>query len=343
MNSSMNTLNYIGCKHTLSSKILDLMQEKIPNCREKSLLDLFAGTGTIGFHSLSLFRTVSANDWELYSWTINVALLQVPFSDKLQKYIEECNSLASQSGGLIWREYSEKGPEGRMFFTEENAKKADAIRQHLDTLFASGLLNDKEFCFLLASLLTSIDKVANTTSVYGAYLKSWKASALKSLVLVPIHQSLNIKQPEENAVFHCKAEDLVQMEKEKWDVVYLDPPYNQRQYAANYSPLNFIAEYREDVKVKGKTGLLEGYNKSDFCSKTRAQAAFQQLLDSLDSSWIVLSYNNEGILDQNTIREMLEKKGTVTLETIPYKKFKSNNESVQELQVQEYLWFCETK
>jgi adenine-specific DNA-methyltransferase len=346
----MNTLNYIGSKHTLCNKILDIFQKNIPDCREKSFLDLFAGTGTIGFHCLPLFRTVSANDWEYYSYVINRALLIVPYTEVIASKIEECNALEEEEGGgLIYKELAAPHTQDgmntvcRMFFTTNNAKKADAIRLYLNREKMDKKIDENEYIFLLASLLTSIDKVANTTSVYGSFLKTFKASALKPLILEPIHTRKQIPN-QENRVFNEKAEDVFHTFKEKvihYDVVYLDPPYNQRQYAANYSPLNFIAEYNPDKVLKGKTGLLEGYNKSDFCSKTKAKTAFQNLFASINATYLFLSYNNEGILDINTLKTILLEKGDVTLYTIPYKKYKSQTEA-HDQQVQEYIWFIDT-
>jgi len=333
----MNRLNYIGCKHTLSDKILDIIQKQIPGHREKSLLDLFAGTGTIGFHSAPFFRTVSANDWEYYSYVINSALLLVPFTEHLRDCITRYNHLESKEG-LIFQELTEK--KGRLFFTEDNAKKADAIRVNLEKEKEEEIITTKEYLFLLASLLTSIDKVANTTSVYGAFLKQFKKSALKPLLLEPIH-TRTTEPHKDNRVFHGKAEDFPSKCDKRYDIIYLDPPYNQRQYAANYSPLNFIAEYNPSLVVKGKTGLLEGYNKSDFCKKTRVKAAFQQLLDTLDADYLVLSYNNEGLLGKEDLKEMLQARGKVTLYTIPYKKYKSAKETQAKEEVEEYLWFIE--
>jgi len=336
----MNTLNYIGSKHTLCKKILDIFQENIPDHREKSLLDLFAGTGTIGFHCLPFFRTISANDWEYYSYIINAALLTVSYTENLERKIEEYNAL-DRVEGLIYKELAPSNTtDNRMFFTEDNAKKADAIRIHLNREKAEKKIDEKEYLFLLASLLTSIDKVANTTSVYGSFLKQFKASAKKTLYLEPIHTRIHPPN-QENRIFNEKAEDVFQKTLLHYDVVYLDPPYNQRQYAANYSPLNFIAEYDPERVIKGKTGLLEGYNKSDFCSKTKAKTAFQTLFDSINATYLFLSYNNEGILDTETLKTILLKKGDVTLYTIPYKKYKSQTEA-HDQQVQEYIWFIDT-
>jgi adenine-specific methyltransferase len=141
---------------------------------------------------------------------------------------------------------------------------------------------------LLASLLEAIDKVANTASVYGAFLKKLKESAKKPLILKPIFPPIN---DYENEVFN---EDINSFIKgRKFDVVYLDPPYNERQYSANYHLLETIAKY-DIPTIKGKTGLRD-YNeqKSLYSKKTEVKQIFSDLIQNLDAKYIFLSYNDE--------------------------------------------------
>ena len=267
----MNTLNYIGCKQTLCPIIIDIVKTEIPDLKSMSFLDMFAGTGTIGFRFQELTHICYANDLEYYSFVINSALLKCSYSTKLQNIIEQCNSLEGING-LIYNSYSENDNCERMFFTVENARKCDAIRKFIEELLNSKEINTNEYYFLLASLIVSIDKVANTSCVYGSYLKEYKKSSLKTVNIIPIHTKTNINF-QNNNVFNITAEDLSKLDM-YYDIVYMDPPYNQRQYSANYGPLNYIAQYDEKILLKGKTGMIDGYNKSNFCSKVKVYESF---------------------------------------------------------------------
>ena len=333
----MNTLNYIGSKKTLSDTIVSVVSTEIPDLSTKYFMDLFAGTGSIGYTFQGLVDKSYANDLEFYSFVINNALLKCNYSSKLEAIIAHCNQLEGVEG-LIFHNYSINDDCERMFFSNENAKKCDAIRLHLEQLKISNTVTVEEYYFLLASLLVVIDKVANTSCVYGAYLKSFKASALKSLVLIPIHLKTNL-EPEKNSVYNMKAEEL-SMTDVQVDIVYMDPPYNQRQYSANYSPLNYIAKYDAQINLKGKTGLIENYNKSDFCSKAKVKNAFKLLLDNMKCRYIFISYNNEGLLDFTELAALLTQYGAVKLYKIPYKKFKAQL-TVSGDMVFEYLWFID--
>jgi len=331
----MNTLNYIGCKHKLFPSLFSIFEKEIPDLKDKTFSDLFMGTGTISYHMLDKCKSIFANDLETYSYMIGNALLKCNYSEKLEKIIEECNEL-KEVEGLIYKYYSPHSECERMFFTNSNAKKTDAIRIHLNQLLSNQHIDLFEFYFLVASLIVSIDKVANTTCVYGAYLKLFKSSSLKKMKMEPIHQLKTI-DTNINQVTQGFAEQIEQ----KTDITYLDPPYNQRSYSSNYFVLNFIAKYDETIIPKGKTGLFDK-NQSHFCSKVKIKQAFQTLLDRTSSRYIILSYNNEGLLSENELKDILLKRGSVHLYKIKYNKFKSQ-QNVEVNFVYEFLWVVDTQ
>ena len=180
----MQSLNYIGSKRTLIGTIIQICVENvgINEMHKKTCMDLFAGTGVVGFHLQNMVSTMSANDLEYYSFVINSAILGCNYSIKLQTIIDDCNQLAGIDG-LIYQNYSPHSECERMFFTNQNAMKCDAIRTYIETLHTTCEIVLQEFYYLLASLLVSIDKVANTSCVYGAYLKKFKTSACKTVVI----------------------------------------------------------------------------------------------------------------------------------------------------------------
>lgn len=340
----MNTLNYIGCKKTLLNYIRKAVLEYIGSSKneirfsERKFADLFAGTGIVGGSLASMFGVVEANDLEYYSYTINCALLKCPYTEKLALFIEKLNALEGIEG-IISKHYSPTEGCERLFFTVENAMKCDAMRQQIEIWLQEERIDVHEYAFLVASVLVSIDKVANTTSVYGAYLKKFKKSALKPLVCQPIHTFAEL-EVEDNEVHQGKTEELVK--SKTFDIVYMDPPYNQRQYGANYAPLNYIAYYDETIKVLGKTGLIKDYNKSDFCSKRKVKECFRSTLEDLKCKCLILSYNNEGLLNIEELKEILLQKGQVILYRIKYNKFKAH-QRVDKKYVEEYLWVVDTE
>jgi len=171
----------------------------------------------------------------------------------------------------------------------------------------------------LASLLESADKVANTASVYGAFLKHLKKTAQKPLIIEAAEYSINKNK---HQVYQADSNELIK--KIKGDILYLDPPYNTRQYGANYHLLNTIALY-DDFVPKGKTGL-RNYQKSKYCSKSSVQSAFEDLIKNADFTYIFLSYNNEGLMNVNEIKNIMSKYGKYELATTDYRRFRADKE-----------------
>ena len=308
------TLNYIGSKKTLLPFLDYVICSNIPE-NKGTFGDLFAGTGIVGDYFSKKGFNVTGNDKENYSYVVNYASLKSSYSKKLEKLINSFNELEGISG-LLHKNYSPNGD--RMFFTEDNAKKADAIRTEIEKLKKEKTINENEYYFLLASLLQSVDKVANTTSVYGAFLKKFKPSASKKLMVIPIHK---LKNSDKN---NATRQDVLEI-TDKFDVVYLDPPYVARQYGANYGPLNFLVEYDEKIGIHGKTGILDIYYKSPFASISKAKEAFQEMFKILtkNCSNIFLSYNNQGILKLNEMVNIMNEYGDVTTYKYSYKKYQS--------------------
>jgi len=331
----MNTLNYIGSKNRLLNTIKYVCDKNIKIQDKLIFADLFAGTGTVGFGMLDKFMNVISNDLEYYSYVINNGLLNCSFSSYLKKIINKCNTLKCFAG-LMYKNYSPNEKCNRMFFTNDNAKKCDAIRVYIQKLLNIKKITENEYYFLLASLIVSMDKVANTSCVYGAYLKKFKKSALKELKLVPIHKMKDIKQ--KNIIYNQFIENVIK--DKNFDVVYLDPPYNHRQYSSNYSPLNYLAKYDETIDLTGKTGIIKNYNKSNFCSKVKVLETFSNLIKNIDCHYLIISYNDEGLISFDNLKEICIRKGDTKLYKIRYNKFKAQK-NVNKKNVYEYIWFID--
>jgi len=102
--------------------------------------------------------------------------------------------------------------------------------------------------------------------------------------------------------------------------------------------LNYIAYYSDNIVLKGKTGTIDGYNKSNFCSKVKVYESFKTILDNIKCNYIFISYNNEGLLKYDELVELLGSYGELKLYKILYKKFKAQK-NVSGDSVYEYLWF----
>jgi len=318
-------MNYIGSKYKLSNWIKEEINKKV-DVKGKIFCDIFAGTGIIGRVFKRDVKKVIANDIEYYAYVLNRNYIgnHKNLKEKLE-VIEYLNNLPLRDDGFIYNNYC--SPANRLYFSDENGKRIDTIRMEIEKFKK----DEDLYYFLLASLIESADKVANTASVYGAFLKKLKKSAQKKLVLEP---AIYEENDNEHLVFRNDANELIK--NIKGDILYLDPPYNSRQYGANYHLLNTIAEYKE-FKPKGKTGLRE-YYKSPWCQKSKVKKVFEDLIKNSNFEWIFLSYNNEGLMKKEEIKEIMSKYGKYELLKKEYQRYKADkNRNYKDNKTYEYL------
>lgn len=309
-------MNYIGSKNKLSNFLFETITSVTGDLKNQRFCDLFAGTGIVGRTFKPHVGKVIANDIEFYSYVLNRNYIQNTETLKAEAFIEKLNNLKGKKG-FVFQNYAEGGSEGRLYFTAKNGQKIDAIRQQIEIWKISEEITENTYYFLLASLLESADKVANTASVYGAYLKKIKKSAAKELIISP---ALFIETKTSHEVFQEDANALIK--KIEGDILYIDPPYNARQYGANYHLLNTIGKYDTFVP-KGKTGL-RNYYKSDYCKKGEVLKSFTELLENANFNYIFLSYNNEGLMSAQEVENAMKQFGTYSLATTKYQRFKAD-------------------
>lgn len=330
-------MNYIGSKYKLSDFISSSVKSIVgEDLSDKIFCDLFAGTGVVGRNFKKEVKKVISNDMEFYSYVLNKNYIENhEFLDN-EIYIKELNETNGEEG-FIFNEYSENGKANRLYFSEHNGKKIDAIRTKIELWKTEKKISSALYYFLLASLLESADKVANTASVYGAFLKKIKKTAQKELILEPAIFEINSHSHE---VYNEDSNLLIK--KIEGDILYLDPPYNAREYGANYHLLNTIAKY-DNFTPKGKTGLRD-YKKSAFCKKKEVEKSFDNLIKNANFRYIFLSYNNEGIMSSETIKKILSNYGKYDLLTTEYQRFradKKENRNHKASSTTEYLHILE--
>ena len=340
--SHLKKLNYIGSKHSLLQFIESTIRNEmnIIDFSKMTFADIFSGTSSVGFHFRNLnCSTIYSNDMEYYSYVIARASLCSNYTENIVKKLMNIILESEPFDGCVSQNYSESGDEKRMFFKIENANRIDGMRRKLEEIQPT--ITENEYYFLLASIIVSADKCANVPAIYGSFLKEYKKSAVNPIKLEPIHTKTGIIK--NNRAFQL---DCVEFADKMGavDFVYLDPPYNERQYSKNYHVLNYIARYDEELEIYGKTGLIKDVALSDWCSKKTASIILDKLLEKLHkkTKYVFMSYNNEGIITHDAIKEIFDKyfdTKIVSHETKRFKNFKYNDTGT----TIEYLWVGKAK
>lgn len=346
--------SYIGSK----SKLLLFLKQSMENYIEKnikdieSFLDGFSGSGIVGYYMISEgINTVISNDIQYYSYIISSVLTKQNLNiTKLHTIIDELNeynleTINDSSKFFIYNNYTPIPNQcERMYLTNQNGLKVDYMRQRIETLYTiEKCINQSEYYCLIKLLLYAVTKVSNTSSTYGAYLKSFKESAKKPLLL----DKLLIDKLNDNyGITKCYNTDIQRLldSIEYTEVSYFDPPYNSRQYSSNYFLLENISKY-DSPNIKGKTGLREDTSQtnSNFCSKVKVEIEFKTMINKVKSKYIFISYSSESILSKDQIITLLQQNFTnIKCYEFIHKRFKSNNNGQNITNVKEYL-FAGTK
>lgn len=317
---------FLGNKTKLLGFIGDIVADK---CRGYyTFCDIFAGTGVVGQYFNRPDTKIISNDILDSSYTSLQCWLNTKNynKEKITTIINYLNNLNPKKENYMSEIF------GGSYFTKENALKIGAVREEIEKLDKKGEINQEEKNILLTSLIYAIDKVANTVGHYEAYRK--KLDTLQNLkLLVP---DINSKNNINNEIYQKDANQLVK--EIKCDVIYIDPPYNSRQYGDAYHLLENVVTWKKP-KVEGiaKKMIERNHLKSRYCLKG-ADQILHDLIKNIQTNHILLSYNNTGekknersnakISDQR-IMEILKERGEVEIFERDYKGFTTGKSDTQ--------------
>lgn len=342
----INNRKYLGSKN----RLLDFLEKVITQNASKKIgvfVDIFSGTGVVANRFRKFSKKVIANDILFSNFVINKVFLNSTKNNvklsKVEKIIKQLNKL-KQKKGYCYKNF------GDTYFTKENAGFIDAIREKIEILKNNKIISNQEYYVLLTSLIFAVDKIANTVGQYDAYLKHIGKTSYdkngKHLSDSNIYKKIELKMPMIvfdgiNEVFNTDANKLIQ--EIKCDVLYLDPPYNHRQYVDSYHLLENIIRW-EKPKVFGKTRKFERGNlKSRYSKKGHAIYAFEDLINKAKCKHIFLSYNNEGIIPDKEIERVLKSKGELKIYKTQYKIFGNGAGQSKKRPITERVFYCKVK
>lgn len=334
----ISSRRYIGCK----TKLLDFIYNSVIEygyTNNSIFADIFAGTGVVAYRFASEGYKTILND-TLYS---NYVVYQAVFGKGIirNEYLE---GIINQINQIDAKELSDNYFStiyGGKYFSNNDAKKIGYIREYIESIRSN--LTEREYYCLIASLLYATDRIANTVGHFESFLKSKPIDKEWKLTLLDVLPNTN-----NSKIYNEDANSVVR--KIKADIVYIDPPYNARQYINFYHVLENLARWKKPTVFEGNSMKFKRDElKSDYC-RNKAPFLFADLIENLDCSLIVVSYNNTykagSISSINTISseqiiEILSNKGKVEVKGIDYKVFNSGKTELKGHK--ELLYICEVK
>jgi adenine-specific DNA-methyltransferase len=356
-------ITYLGNKRKLIGNIEKCVQEiskKLGKDR-LNILEPFCGSGSVS-RMLKLYSDkLVVNDLEDYCSTLAKCYLASPNREqyeKIKKTLEIMNrhKFSKVAPSFVRQHYAPNDDKGivegeRVYYTQYNAHIIDTFAHHI---FNHTPISDR--CFYLAPLLTQCSVHTNTSGTFNSYHKKdgvghfgGKGENALTRIMGEIELPVPVfsYQPETVVEIYNKdanrlVDELVQ--KGEWfDLAYLDPPYNKHPYGTNYFMLNIINRWNPEMDIPDNhRGQPDDWTRSKYNSFSECKRVFEELIKNIPASYVVISYNNEGILSEEQLTEILQRYGTFSKQEIVYPTYKGcKNLASRNKDVLEYLWILE--
>jgi len=358
---SRQLITCIGNKRALLGP-LGRAVEKVKRRLRKSrlrLFDVFAGSGVVSRLFKAHAEYLASNDFEDYAAAVGRCFLRNRGGVDLRALREAADDLNARvdagrlAPGFIEELYAPRDEDcitadDRVFYTRENARRLDDYRRLLDELPADLRV------MLLGPLLSKASIHANTAGVFKGFYKDRRTrvgrfggsngdalSRIRGRIVLgpPVlsrHEcEVEVTQEDANAAAR---------QVRRLDLAYVDPPYNQHPYGSNYFMLNLLVHYRRPDRVSRVSGIPEGWRRSGYNVRAHAMPLLRDLLHSLDAHFLLVSFNNEGFIRPEEMRDLLGSLGRVEVMETRYNAFRgSRNLAGRDLHVVEQLFLVERR
>jgi adenine-specific DNA-methyltransferase len=324
-------MRYIGNKTRLLPFILRTLRRS--GIAVGSVHDAFAGTASVS-------RALKADGWRVHSSDLLMSsyVFQRAYvvADRVQSDLDDrAHALESlpPRHAFVSSHFSPASSDakepGRMYFTPENAGRIDAAREELERWRGSGEIGDDDYYVLLAAIIEGADRVANTAGVYASYMKRWQPNARRRFEIVP-------EAPIGGGSAEARLMDAADAAKEigEVDLIYIDPPYNSRQYVAYYHIPEILARgwTNSAPLIRGKVGLLAGEEgRSLWSHGRRVKKLFSALLAATGARHALVSFNSEGHLAPESLNVLLTEvsiDGEVAHYSQSYRRYRADSDRV---------------
>jgi adenine-specific DNA-methyltransferase len=351
-------ITYIGNKRTL----LDFIGEGIKRVQKRlgkeklKMFDAFSGSGIVARYFKQFSELLIVNDLEKYSTVINECYLsnenELNMFELRKHYfqiIEEIDK--NPKKGIISELYAPLSdthikPNERVFYTSRNAMYIDTARQMIEKF------PQKEQKYFLAPLLSEASIHANTSGVFKGFYKNKETGigqfgGLNKDALFRIKGNIKLPFPifsnfNCETIISCGDSNKIIKDLPEVDIAYLDPPYNQHPYGSNYFMLNLIVDYKYPESTSKISGIPKNWNRSFYNKSLKALQSFTELVGGIKAKYVLISFNSEGFIATEQMKEMLKKLGKLQVLETKYNTFRgSRNLNNREIHVKEYLYLLE--
>lgn len=321
--SHINNRRYLGNKYKLLPFITRVVGDECPGIG--TVADIFAGTGAVS--SIFTDKVIITNDLMYSNYICNYAWFGAETYDPqvIVDHVVRYNAETECGENYMTRNFADT------YFSKSDCARIGYIREDIEKSYQEGALNERERAILITSLLYAMDRIAVTCGHYDAYRKGAGFDGSLELFVPLAKVDNNVKN-------RCLNEDANELVKRiEADLVYIDPPYNSRQYCDAYHLLENVARWEKPpvfgvAKKMDRSGM-----KSKYCTAGATQA-FEALIQDVKAKYILLSYNNmaekgdsrsNAKISDGDIMRILRGKGTVKVFEENYKAFTTGKSDIE--------------
>jgi adenine-specific DNA-methyltransferase len=356
---SKQLITYIGNKRSLLGhidKAVCRVKERLGKSRLR-ILDAFAGSGVVSRYFKRHAEMLVSNDLENFAAVTGRCFLRNHSSvdlSGLRKTVDDINGQvesAQFAPGFIEELYA-PADEGdisasdRVFYTRDNARRLDNYRRLLEGV------DSAYHELLLGPLLSEASVHANTSGVFKGFYKDratgvGKFGGSNGDALLRIKGRIELDVPvlsrfECDVEVHQQDANVLAGQLRGLDLAYFDPPYNQHPYGSNYFMLNLLVDYRKPELVSKVSGIPTGWQRSDYNVRSRCLNRLAELIRAVDAAFVLVSFNNEGFITPDEMRQLLSQIGKLEVIEIPYNAFRgSRNLRGRSIHVTEQMFLVE--
>ncbi len=344
---------YIGNKRKLLNIIQLGLKETFGNPANGLFIDFFSGSSVVSRLAKKMGYRVFANDWEPYSKIFNLAFIQTsspPIYFNKKNYLEVVDYLNKLPPIENWvtthlcpdDDENYDLTKDRLFYMRKNGLRIDTIREQIANWEKENLLNPSQIACILAPLLYCACYHANTSGVFKGFHKGWGGQTKTALYRITgdliLHPIQFFNNYQKNEIFQMDAQLLAEwlhtINLPEYSIAYLDPPYNQHPYGSNYHVLNSIALWDKPyvspyITKKEKSAIRKDWRdnrKSSYTIRRKASSAYNKLLNTLPTQWIMTSYSTDGFIP---LDEMIHQNcmiGNVSIFAKSYKRYRVSSQ-----------------
>lgn len=350
-------ITYLGNKRHLLDFIgqgVRFVQQRLGK-RRLRCLDAFSGSGIVSRYLKQFSECLYTNDLEDYARVLNTCYLANSGMVREARLPERFSALMERlpqelAPGLLAEHYAPQDdahirPGERVFYTRRNAVYLDSARRLIEEQ------PEAVQPFFLAPLLYAASVHTNTSGVFKGFYKNAEGigqfggrarNALQRIcadieLQLPVFSRFDC----ESRVLQGDAANLPAVLPEL-DVAYVDPPYNQHPYGSNYFMLNLLLRNEQPTVCSPVSGIPTDWNRSAYNRRRDAAGSLRQLLAELPARYILVSYNSEGFINPQEMKQLLAPLGRVQEMVTDYATFRGcRNLRSRSLKVQEYLYLLE--